>query len=75
MAKPIPAVEKFQDAKNEWRWRVRARNGKIIAVSGEGYKTEHGIDKAIVVLMETIAMIKSHRDVETQFDIIQTAGR
>lgn len=23
---------------NQWRWRLRARNGKIVATSGESYK-------------------------------------
>jgi uncharacterized protein len=27
----------YTDSKNEYRWRLRATNGQIIAVSGEGY--------------------------------------
>ena len=30
-------VEFFRDNKDEWRWRVRAANNKIVAESGEGY--------------------------------------
>lgn len=30
--------ELFRDKKKEWRWRLRARNGRIVATSGEGYK-------------------------------------
>jgi uncharacterized protein len=38
-----PAVEKarfevFKDRAGEWRWRLRAANGRVIADSGEGYK-------------------------------------
>ncbi|WP_409138904.1 YegP family protein [Pasteurella multocida] len=40
--------ETYLDACDEWRWRLRASNGKIIADSGEGYKLYfdclHGID-------------------------------
>ena len=40
--------EVFKDAKGEFRWRLKATNGKIIADSGEGYKNKadctHGID-------------------------------
>ena len=39
MAKKMK-IEVFRetgDAK-DWRWRLRAANGKIIATSGEGYK-------------------------------------
>jgi len=29
-----------KDARGEWRWRLKASNGEIIADSGEGYKNE-----------------------------------
>ncbi|HEV7474505.1 MAG TPA: DUF1508 domain-containing protein [Pyrinomonadaceae bacterium] len=31
----------YKDAKGEWRWRLKSSNGRIIADSGEGYKTSH----------------------------------
>jgi uncharacterized protein YegP (UPF0339 family) len=47
----VNAVSKFQlyeDRKGEYRWRLRARNGEIIADSNEGYSSKasckHGID-------------------------------
>jgi uncharacterized protein YegP (UPF0339 family) len=47
----VNAVTKFQiykDRKGEHRWRLRARNGEIIADSNEGYSSKatckHGID-------------------------------
>ena len=49
--KEVNAVSKFQiykDRKGEYRWRLRARNGEIIADSNEGYSRKasckHGID-------------------------------
>ena len=37
----------YRDTKGEWRRRLRARNGEVIAESGEGYVRredfEHGI--------------------------------
>ena len=43
-------IEIFKDKKGEFRFRVKARNGKIIATS-EGYKTkrscENGIDSLL----------------------------
>lgn len=29
--------EIYKDQKSEWRWRLRAVNGNILAVSSEGY--------------------------------------
>jgi uncharacterized protein YegP (UPF0339 family) len=49
--KEVNAVTKFQlykDRKGEYRWRLRARNGEIIADSNESYSSKasfkHGID-------------------------------
>ncbi|HYO10433.1 MAG TPA: DUF1508 domain-containing protein [Tepidisphaeraceae bacterium] len=30
----------FQDKSGEYRWRLRAANGQIIATSGEGYRAK-----------------------------------
>lgn len=39
--------ELYRDVKGEWRWRLRAENGEVVADSGEGYvrreDCEHGI--------------------------------
>ncbi len=38
----------YKDKVGEWRWRLKAANNEIIAVSGEGYRNKadclHGID-------------------------------
>lgn len=33
-------AEVYVDAKGEWRWKLRASNGRVIADSGEGYTHE-----------------------------------
>jgi uncharacterized protein YegP (UPF0339 family) len=44
----VLTFEIFQDAKKEYRWRLKATNNLIIATSGEGYKAKadcrHGIE-------------------------------
>lgn len=37
----------YDDARGEYRWRLRDNNNQIIAVSGEGYTTEYGCKRAI----------------------------
>lgn len=32
-----PHGELYRDSRGDWRWRVRAHNGRILAESGEGY--------------------------------------
>lgn len=40
--------EIYQDHNKQWRWRLRAANGEIIAVASESYRQkgdcEHGIE-------------------------------
>lgn len=43
---PHPKFELFADRSGQYRFRLKARNGKIIAVS-EGYATHAGCEKGI----------------------------
>ncbi len=40
----------YRDKRGEYRWRVKARNGRVLADSGEGYvnriDAEHGLIEA-----------------------------
>lgn len=38
--------EIYHDASGEWRWRLKASNGKIVA-SGEGYKRKQGAQAGV----------------------------
>ena len=39
--------ETYQDARKEYRWRLKATNGQVIAASGQGYKDKRDRDGAI----------------------------
>jgi uncharacterized protein YegP (UPF0339 family) len=43
----------YRDKKSEYRWQLRASNGRIIAESGEGYKRKRSIIKLIQRKFET----------------------
>ena len=44
--KPIkPKHDIYKDAAKEWRWRITASNGDIIAASCEGYKNKVDAEK------------------------------
>jgi uncharacterized protein YegP (UPF0339 family) len=38
MGKRGDRVVQYRDDSGEWRWRMLARNGRVLADSGEGYK-------------------------------------
>jgi uncharacterized protein YegP (UPF0339 family) len=37
----------FQDRRGEWRWRLTARNGRVVADCGEGYKRRADLERAL----------------------------
>lgn len=39
--------EVYKDKKGKWRWRAVARNGFIVADSGQGYSRRDSIMKAL----------------------------
>jgi uncharacterized protein YegP (UPF0339 family) len=41
------AFEIYEDAGEEWRWRLRHRNGRILADSGQGYASRSGAEDGI----------------------------
>ena len=47
-------IEIYKDDAGEWRWRMVARNGKIVADSGEGYRRRLGAVRAVLRLLEVV---------------------
>ena len=45
----------YKDDKGEWRWRLKAINGKILADSGEGYSTKQACKDGIDLVKSTTA--------------------
>jgi len=43
-------VEFFEDSKKEYRWRLKATNGNIMAVSSEGYKNKADAERGLELL-------------------------
>lgn len=49
-----PAFELYQDRADEWRWRLVAENGNVIADSGEGYASKQGAERGIESVKRTV---------------------
>ena len=54
--------EVFRDRADEWRWRLVASNGNIIADSGEGYSSKQGAQRGI----ESVKRNAPEAEVEVQ---------
>ncbi len=48
-----PTFEVYEDSAGEWRWRLVAVNGNIIADSGEGYSSKQGATRGIESVRRT----------------------
>jgi len=42
--------EAYEDARDEWRWRLVSSRGRIVADSGEGYATRASCLRAIALV-------------------------
>ena len=40
----------YLDKKNLWRWRLKARNGRTVAESGQGYKRKASCFNGIFIV-------------------------
>lgn len=62
------AVEVYKDRQDEWRWRYRARNGRITCDSSEGYASEYNARRAarrtgVALAVSSIRRVKaSHQN-------------
>jgi uncharacterized protein YegP (UPF0339 family) len=54
MALAKPTFQTFQGADGKYYWRLKARNGRSIAVGGEGYAGPGAAESAVFGLIGTI---------------------
>lgn len=54
MATTTPVIEVYCDPAGEWRWRLKACNGEVLA-SGEGYKTQAGARRGVAAFRRAAA--------------------
>lgn len=46
----------YMDSRGEWRWRLIARNGRIIADSGEGYSKLGNLQRAMALYKRMLSV-------------------
>lgn len=47
----------YRDTRGEWRWRLKARNGRIVADSGEGYVRKGGAERAAQKVIDGVGSL------------------
>jgi large subunit ribosomal protein L21 len=62
-AKSSRAFEIFEDKAGQWRWRLRARNGELVAMSEQGFTTKAGVVRALEVVRRNTAEAEGHEEI------------
>jgi uncharacterized protein len=44
----------YEDKSGEWRWRLKAANGRTVADSGEGYASRNNVIRAVNRVIESV---------------------
>lgn len=48
----MATFEKYVDRDSDFRWRLRGRNGRIIAASSEAYESIEALDRSIEIVRQ-----------------------
>ena len=48
-------IEIYEDASGEYRWRMKASNGRIVAVGGEGFTRKSSCRESVTEVWNTLA--------------------
>ena len=54
--------EIFEDKAGEWRWRLRASNGELVAVSEQGFSSKSGVVRSLDVVRRNVAAAEGHTE-------------
>lgn len=52
----------YQDSAGEWRWHIKAPNGRIVADSAEGYRDRRGARRGLDATIAAVAAGLSVQD-------------
>jgi len=62
-AKSSRVFEIHEDKAGQWRWRLRARNGELVAMSEQGFTTKAGVIRALDVVRRNAALAEGHEEI------------
>ena len=66
--------EIFEDKAGEWRWRLRASNAELVAISEQGFASKSGVVKALEVVRRNVAEAEGHGEATVAEDGTEVQG-
>ena len=58
--------EIYQDKSGEWRWRLRASNGQLVANGGEGFSSKASVIRSLESVRKNVAESPGHIEIEQE---------
>jgi large subunit ribosomal protein L21 len=58
--------EIYEDKAGDWRWRLRASNGELLAVPEQGFSSKAGVVRALDVIRRNVAAAEGHEEAVTE---------
>jgi large subunit ribosomal protein L21 len=62
-ARASRAFEIFEDKGGQWRWRLRARNGELVAMSEQGFTTKAGVARSLDAVRRNTADAEGYEEI------------
>jgi large subunit ribosomal protein L21 len=66
--------EIFEDKAGEWRWRLRASNGELVAMSEQGFASKSGVVRTLDVVRKNVAEAEGHEEATVAEDGTEVQG-
>ena len=66
------AFEIHEDKAGDWRWRLRATNGELVAMSEQGFSSKSGVVRALDVVRRNVAEADGHTEILSGEDAGET---
>jgi uncharacterized protein YegP (UPF0339 family) len=58
--------EIYKDKRGEWRWRLRASNGQLVAISEEGFASKQNVIRTLESVRKNAAEAEGYVEVGTE---------
>jgi large subunit ribosomal protein L21 len=73
--KTAKGFEIFEDKSGQWRWRLRAANGELVAIPEQGFASKAGVVKALDVVRRNVAEAEGHHEAGSETATTKAAPR
>lgn len=68
-------IEIYEDQASEWRWRLRATNGRILCDGSEGYSSKPGVRRSIANFVKYLREEPPVEEIRVRADVVDVVPK